>query len=97
MSPAYGQAANFSFEDAAVLAHSVREAESVEQAATTYSQARVSRCQEMMDKSATRLANQLKGKPTENVFEWIAKWEPTNIPDKPQEEEEDDTIMHVVG
>ena len=44
MSPAYGQAANFAMEDAAVLARCVRDAESLAEALQAYGEERVARC-----------------------------------------------------
>ena len=93
MSPSYGQAANFCFEDAAVLTHCISEKKEVVAAVSTYARTRAGRCQEMMQRSQERLSNQLKGKATENVFEWIAKWEPTNT----IEEDEEDAVMTVIG
>ena len=75
MSPAYGQAANFAMEDAAVLARCVRDAESLAEALQAYGEERVARCREMAARSAERAAKAMRGEVTEDVSKWIFEWD----------------------
>ena len=74
MSPAYGQAANFAFEDAATLATCIREGDDLQSALKDYSEARVARCIEMQRRSAERTAKATRGETTEDVSKWIFQW-----------------------
>jgi salicylate hydroxylase len=74
MSPAYGQSANFALEDAATLAVSIRDHDSLDEAIAHYSQSRVQRCFEMQRKSAERSAKSMKGEAVEDVSKWICEW-----------------------
>lgn len=74
MSPAYGQAANFAFEDAATLATCIREGNDLFSALKDYSEARVARCVEMQRRSAERTAKATRGEKTEDVSKWIFRW-----------------------
>jgi 2-polyprenyl-6-methoxyphenol hydroxylase-like FAD-dependent oxidoreductase len=75
MSPAYGQAANFAMEDAAVLARCVRDAESLAEALQAYGEERVARCREMTARSAERAAKAMRGEMAEDVSKWIFEWD----------------------
>jgi 2-polyprenyl-6-methoxyphenol hydroxylase-like FAD-dependent oxidoreductase len=75
MSGSYGQNPNFALEDAAVLAHSLRDNESVASALNYYSEQRVNRCLEMQQRSAERAAKAMKGEQAEDVSKWIFQWD----------------------
>lgn len=76
-SPAYGQGANFAFEDATTLALAMSKNKNDSKAALQcFSDLRVGRCEEMFRRSAERIVKQAKGEATEDVFKWISRWEP---------------------
>lgn len=75
MSPAYGQAASFAFEDAATLATCIREGEDLKKSLQKYSEARVSRCVEMQRRSVERAVKATRGEQTEDVSKWIFQWD----------------------
>lgn len=78
MSPAYGQGANVCFEDAVTLALALQAKTNTStiDALQLYSQERVSRCEELLRKSALRAAQQSRGEKTEDTFKWISSWTP---------------------
>jgi salicylate hydroxylase len=76
MSPAYGQAANFAFEDAATLATCVRDCNDLPSALDKYSSQRVARCNEMKRRSALRTAKAARGETPEDASNWIFDWTP---------------------
>ncbi|GMH67417.1 hypothetical protein TL16_g04674 [Triparma laevis f. inornata] len=75
MSPAYGQAANFAMEDAAVLARCVRDASNLAEALQVYGEERVARCREMSARSRERAAKAMRGELAEDVSKWIFEWD----------------------
>merc|ERR1712232_1112243 len=75
MSGSYGQNPNFALEDAAILACSLRDNDSVEAALESYSEERVNRCLEMQKRSAERAAKAMKGEQAEDVSKWIFQWD----------------------
>lgn len=75
MSGSYGQNPNFALEDAAVLAHCIRDSDSIDSALESYSKQRVERCLEMQKKSAERAAKAMKGEKTEDISKWIHEWD----------------------
>jgi 2-polyprenyl-6-methoxyphenol hydroxylase-like FAD-dependent oxidoreductase len=76
MSPSYGQAANFGFEDAATLQFCMQQSQSsLSLALECYSQLRVPRCQTMHGKSSERIAKHTKGESTQDLFKWIGSWQ----------------------
>lgn len=74
MSPAYGQAANFAFEDAATLASCIRNGSNLAESLQQYSEDRVERCIEMQRRSAERTAKATRGEPVEDISKWIFQW-----------------------
>lgn len=75
MSLAYGQAANFAMEDAAVLARCVRDASNLAEALQVYGEERVARCREMSARSRERAAKAMRGELAEDVSKWIYEWD----------------------
>jgi len=76
MSPSYGQCGSMALEDAVTLACCIKMNDSLEEALSNYSQARTSRSEEMVKRSAERTKKAVTGEPTEDVSQWIFQWEP---------------------
>lgn len=79
MSPGYGQAANFAFEDAVTLAACLRDGEDLPSALQTYSDSRLDRCREMQRRSAERAAKAARGETADDVSKWIFQWTADSI------------------
>ena len=108
MSPSYGQAANFGFEDAATLQFCIQQQQSLSSALELYSQVRVPRCQTMHGKSSERIAKHTKRESTQDLFKWIGSWQidPTTAritnpsvekPTSPSSPSHSDEVMQVVA
>jgi 2-polyprenyl-6-methoxyphenol hydroxylase-like FAD-dependent oxidoreductase len=78
MSPSYGQCGSMALEDAVTLAFCISHCDGkLHEALYSYSQARTSRSEEMVKRSAERTQMAVRGQtPAKDVSQWIFQWEP---------------------
>lgn len=76
MSPSYGQCGSMALEDAVTLGSCIKTEQTLKDALEKYSNARMTRTEEMVQRSAERTKKAVKGEPAEDISQWIYQWEP---------------------